>query len=47
VQPTFRSAYTGGAVTVEDVKAGRDPQLDKALEILGVKAAAKAASSTR
>jgi carboxyl-terminal processing protease len=34
-------------LTEEDVKAGRDPQLDKALEILGVKAAAKAASSTR
>lgn len=34
-------------ITEEDVKAGKDPQLDKALEILGVRAASKAATSTR
>jgi carboxyl-terminal processing protease len=34
-------------ITEEDVKAGKDPQLDKALEILGVRAASKASTSTR
>ncbi len=33
-------------ITDEDIKEGRDPQLDKALELLGVKAPTKAAATT-
>lgn len=35
------------AVSEDDIKAGTDPQLNKALELLGVKAPAKTATSTR
>jgi carboxyl-terminal processing protease len=41
IEPDYRVEFTE-----EDAKAGRDPQLDKALEVLGVKAPSKTASST-
>ncbi len=34
-------------VSEDDIKAGRDPQMDKALELLGVKVPTKAATSTK